>query len=282
MPRRRQTYDALLAAFDRSHQLLAANRPLSPTRRQARSVLAAARSLLTTLRQLAVEAGHEDASEAAACAYLAVRDEIDRIRDDKVREQRRRQRRPKERAARKKRMKPSPEWVLRLVRQKAHELGIGHMRASRHQALSRMIAEMPIDEVERRVMVREPPPIEQRAVEIVCGAPMKAKKNRIESKAIKLAKAVKAEWFAEPQRPTGRPKGSRIGIMKRDHLPSVSEVIAAVSPTIQELAGAAASTARGSAMITAIVVSVQAAGLGCPPGLAADLVRRLRRRRASA
>ena len=159
------------------------------------------------------------------------------------------------------------------------------MRASRHQALSRMIAEMPIDEVERRVMVREPlspTPIEQRAVEIVCGAPMKAKKNRIESKAIKLAKAVKAEWFAEPQRPTGRPKGSRIGIMKRDHLPSVSEVIAAVSPIIQELAGAAASTARGSAMITAIVVSVQAAGLGCPPGLAADLVRRLRRRRASA
>jgi hypothetical protein len=239
---------------------------------------------LTTLRQLAVEADHEDASEAAACAYLAVQDEIDRLRDDKVREQRQRQRRPKERAARKKRMKPSPEWVLRLVRQKAHELGIGHMRASRHQALSRMIAEMPIDEVERRVMVREPPsPIEQRAVDIVCGAPMKAKKNRIESKAIKLAKAVKAdEWFAEPQRPTGRPKGSRIGIMKRDHLPSVSEVIAAVSPIIQELAGAAASTARGSAMITAIVVSVQAAGLGCPPGLAAELVRRLRRRRASA
>src|SRR5262249_25549511 len=166
------------------------------------------------------------------------------------------------------------EWAQRLVRQKAHELGIGHMRASEQAALNRTIEEMPIDEAARRVVVTEPlSTVEQRAVQIVCGAPIKGKKNRIETDAIRLAEAVNAEWFAEAPRRPGRPKGSMIGTAPEsvEALPSVSEVIAATAPIIEQLAGGAASTAPRSAMIAAVLAAADSAGLQCSAAYAATL-----------
>jgi len=255
------TYNALMLALERGGSSNATDR-----------------ELLEGLQRLAVEALHPDANEAAVSSYLSVQDAIARLREKKIRDQKQRQRRAGRRAARKERLKPTREHAARLVRMKARQLGIGHLRTREDRAMRRMQEETPIDETRRDVQLGKLSPAEERAVEIVCGARIKAKKNRIESKAIKIADAVKGEWFADQAaRPRGRPKGSMINIADRDQLPSVTEVIAAVGPTIQELARGAASTAPRSAMIAAVVAAVEAAGLHCTIDLALDLVPRLRR-----
>jgi hypothetical protein len=257
------TYDALMLALERGGSLHAADR-----------------ELLETLRRLAVKAQDDNANEAAVNAYLSVQDAIERLRDKKMRERRRRQRRAGLSAARKERLAPTREHTARLVRMKARQLGIGHLRTREDTAMAHMQEEMPIDETSRNVQVGKVSPVEERAIEIVLGASKKSRKNRIEIEAIKLADAVKTDWFAErAARPSGRPKGSMIGTTmdKPDQLSSVSEVISAVIPPIQELAGAAASA---SVMIAAVGAAVRAAGLHCPADLA-NLAQKVRRRRAS-
>ena len=236
------------------------------------------RDLLAALRQLATEAQHPNPSDAAADTYLSVQDAIEQLRYKKSREQRKRQRRARERAARQQRLVPTHEHAARLVRMKAHQLGIGYLRKREDKAIKLMQKEMPIDRKARRVQVGNLNRIEQRAVEIVRGARAKSRMDRIEIKAITLANEVKTEWFTpQTARPRGRPKGSMIGTTKDkpDQLSSVSEVIFAVSPPIQKLAGAAASP---SAMIAAVEAAVRVAGLHCPADLA-NLASKVRRRR---
>jgi hypothetical protein len=260
-------YDALMRALEKGGEPNAADR-----------------DLLAALERLATDAQHGDASEAAANAYLSVQNAIAGLRDKKIREQRRRQRRDGDRAARKERLTPGSEHVARLVRMKARQLGIGHPNAREERAMRRTQEEMPIDEARRDVQVGKLSPVEERAIKIILGGPKKSNKNRIEIEAIKLADAVKADWFAEHvHRPPGRPKGSMIGAAadKPDQLSSVSEVIDVVAPPIQELAGATTSMAPGSTMIATVMAAVRVAGLDCAAGLAAELVRRVRRRRAA-
>jgi hypothetical protein len=63
---------------------------------------------------------------------------------------------------------------------------------------------------------------------------------------------------------------------------TVIEVVEVVLLIIKRLAGPNNSTAPGSMMIAAVAAAVRSAGLECDPELAAEYVRRLRRRRVAA
>jgi hypothetical protein len=142
-------------------------------------------------------------------------------------------------------------------------------------------------------------PVERRAVEIVRGAQRKAKKNFAEKEAVRLADAVLADW-PPPKRSAGRPAGRSIIVVDPETMNlklSVREIIEAVLPIIEELAGPNSSSAPDSAMIAAVVAVVNVAATKAKPKdkkimaagtaarkelnaeRAADIVRKLRKRR---
>jgi hypothetical protein len=174
-------------------------------------------------------------------------------------------------------------WHLlaRLVRMKSYELGKGKPRRSKG-ALNRSLEELPTD---RHLGPDDLSPVENRAIEIIRGAKRNAKKNPIEKNAIAIADAVLAD--ISPVKESGRP-ASRPNIIfdvesfQHNLKLTVIEVVEVVLLIIERLAGPNNSTAPGSMMIAAVVAAVESAGLACDPGLAAEYVGRLRRRRSAA
>jgi hypothetical protein len=106
---------------------------------------------------------------------------------------------------------PNQEWAVKLVRLKQREQMIGqvggHSRMNQEMAI-RDGADAACDDLS---------PVEQRAVELVCGAKRKTRKNLIEERAIRLAECVLDDWF-RTARPRGRPRGAgTLGSDSRDY-----------------------------------------------------------------
>jgi hypothetical protein len=248
------------------------------------SLTEANRDLLKLLRLSAAEAGQLDSAEAGVLAYYRIHRAIPSLIGKKLRAERRAQHDKVVKGIRQ-RQHGTKDWHVRLVRIKAYEFGIGRPRQSREQAQQLALQDFRIDEGERRVIWKESDlkPVERRALAILNGAPRVAKKNFLERRAITLADAVIAEWFS-PRGKQGRPVGSKMklaGKAMHPRLPSVAEVIEAILPIIEQLAGPASSSPR-STVIKAIASAVRSsADLNCTPELAASVVRDLRRTRGS-
>jgi hypothetical protein len=113
--------------------------------------------------------------------------------------------------------------------------------------------------------------VERRAVQILRGARLKSKKNFLEERAEELANAVKRDWFSANKRPRVASSCKRIEIRGHSYqVPlSVTEVIAAVMPSIEDLAGA--SNERCIPVLRALVAAVQIA----LPGASRDSIARI-------
>src|SRR5258708_25830783 len=234
--------------------------------------------LARSLRRFSREAGKDDA--AADEAYLNIQSAIDDLQRRKLRD--RRQRLAKKKAG--PRQDDTADNLARLVRLKSYELRIGQPRRSKDKAQQLVIRDFPLDEQARRVIWNESDlrPAEKRAREIIRGAQRNAKKNPIESDAIALADAVIAEWFTPATRSRGRPAGTRIPLAQQTiqhdpKLTSVIEVIEAILPIIEQIAGPKISSSPRSIMIRTVAAAVRSAALTCPLELAASAVQKLRR-----
>jgi hypothetical protein len=180
------------------------------------------------------------------------------------------------------------DFIARLVRIASYQLGkFGQPRLGKQKAQDRALAEdFPLVEEERRVNRKSDlRPAESRAIEIIQGEKPKAKKNPIERTAIQLARAVIADFSRKKE--SGRPAGRPDIIFDVENFQhnlklTVIEVIEVVLPKIEDLAGSKNSSAPGSMMIAAVAGAVRSGGLECDLGLAAEYVRRLRRRRSAA
>jgi hypothetical protein len=235
------------------------------------------RDLLKLLRSLSAEAGQPDSGNAAVLAYYRIHREIRALIGRKLRDERRRAHDEKTKAMMRK-QRGTKDWQVLLVRIKAYEFGIGRPRQSREQAQQLALQNFKIDEGERRVIWKESDLslVEQRALDILNGAQRVAKKNFLERRAITLADAVIAERFS-PRGKQGRPAGKMKLVRKAmddPKLPSVAEVIKAILPIIEQLAGPKASSSPRSTMVEAVACAVRsAANLNCTLDLAASVVR---------
>ncbi|WMT71335.1 hypothetical protein [Bradyrhizobium sp. Ash2021] len=260
-------------------------------------------ALLKALRRLAAAAGKTNAD--GDLAYYEIQLAIENLRHRFLREDRIRQ------AAKAMASAPPPSssptsaplvTIQRLVRIKAHELGIVDRRSkTRHAAWRATLKrDFPLDEAKREVRQNtDQTPVEKRAVEIVRGAQRKAKKNFVEKEAVRLADAVLADW-PPPAGLRGRPTGRGTIVVDpetKDLKLSAREIIEAVLPIIEGLAGPNSSSAPDSAMIAAVVAVVRAATTEAKPKdkkikaagtaarkklnaeRAAEIVRELQRRR---
>ena len=246
----------------------------------SKSLTRADRDHLNLLRLLSAEARQPNGGNAAVLAYFEVHYEIEALIDRKNRTERQRTRHHKV-------VKPWRHWTddqrVRLVHIKAYELGIGHPRRSRQEAEWLALQDFKLNERQRRVMWEKGDlsPVELRAMTILNGASRNAKKNFREKRAIRLADGVIAEW-CRPRRRPGRPAGSKIKLARKTiddpKLASVAEVIEAILPIIEQLAGSRISSSPGSTMIKAGASAVRSsANLTCTPSLAASIVRALHR-----
>jgi hypothetical protein len=228
-------------------------------------------ALLKALRRLAAAAGKTNADDDLA--YYEIQIAIENLRHRFLREDRIRQ------AAKAMASAPPPSssptsaplvTIQRLVRIKAHELGIVDRRSKTQHAAWRatLKRDFPLDEAKREVRQNnDQTPVEKRAVEIVRGAQRKAKKNFVEKEAVRLADAVLADW-PPPARKRGRPTGRGTIVVDpetKDLKLSAREIIEAVLPIIEGLAGPNSSSAPDSAMIAAVVAVVRAATTEAKP-----------------
>jgi hypothetical protein len=226
-------------------------------------------ALLKALRRLAAAAGKTNADDDLA--YYEIQIAIENLRHRFLREDRIRQ------AAKAMASAPPPSssptsaplvTIQRLVRIKAHELGIVDRRSKTQHAAWRatLKRDFPLDEAKREVRQNtDQTSVEKRAAEIVRGAQRKAKRNFVEKEAVRLADAVLADWPPLTQR-AGRPAGRRRIVrdpqtLEYDLKLSAPEIIAAVLPIIKALAGPENSLAPESAMIAAVVAAVKAADI---------------------
>jgi hypothetical protein len=166
-------------------------------------------------------------------------------------------------------------YIERMVRIKAHVLGIGQRRTNEAAAWSKVM-----DQDDDPMLTK----IEKRAVAIVRGAPRKANKNFAEIDAIRLADRVLAHWWL-PAKPRGRPTGRRIvrdsGMLSYDLKLTMLETIAATLAIIDQLAPGS-STDPESTLVEVVVEVLRTAGI-IKPGAEIDdlrisnIVRKLRR-----
>jgi hypothetical protein len=246
------------------------------------SLIKANRDLLKLLRSLSAEASQPNSGEAAARAYFQIHLEIDDLISRKLRAERTRAR---SHGPSKRERRETDDHLVRLVRIKAYELGIGRPRQSREQAEQLALQDFTLNEPGCRVIWKESDlsPVERRALAILGGAQRISKKNVLEERAIKLALAVIAEWF-RPRRRPGRRAGSKIRLSRNTtiadpKLVSVAEAIETILPTIEQLAGPATSSSPRSTMIKVVASAVRSStGLICTLDLAASVVQKLRRR----
>ena len=240
--------------------------------------------LLSCLHR-AAERGQRDRSQAAAAdARYQFWGAIERLSDSKLRDASRRRRKIDQQRAqwRKKAMIPEPEWSVKLVRWVAGTKGIGRRRVSEEEAIQNALG------VTRDKLSR----VELRAVEILCGLRVTSKKNALEARALRLAQAVRADWFPARADRRGRPPGTsaRATLTVTGDLTipiSVSETVAIIVPIVEELAGEPvradpskhdSPSQMEPATFGAVVAAVRAVGLHCEPEFITRTIRRVRAR----
>jgi hypothetical protein len=215
--------------------------------------------LLQALRGLAVAAGKTNIE--ADAAYHDVQFAIDDLKGRAIRESHKAERAAKvaEKEKEETRLRHRP-WriVARLVRAKRYQLGIGgRRRASEPNAVERSLDELKLkrhpDDPDIKISPEDLSVVEVRAVELARGKQANARKNQIEVQAIEIAAAVDADLTSK-----SKARGHDIGLRLRD-------VIEAVLPPIEDLAGPANSTAPGSAMIAAVLAAVKASDIEPKP-----------------
>jgi hypothetical protein len=165
-------------------------------------------------------------------------------------------------------LRPTIKWANILVRRAANE----------HRSLGLSVQpRLNREEIIKSSTSRTRPklrPVERRAVQILRGARPKSKKNVVEARAVALAAAVNRDWFSANKAP-GRPRGASSckRIEERDNLYqvplSVTEIIAAVMPSIEDLAGA--SNEPRISVLRALVAAVQIEF----PGISRDSIARI-------
>jgi hypothetical protein len=162
-------------------------------------------------------------------------------------------------------LRPTVKWANILVRRAANEhrfLGLSiQPRLNREEIIKSSTSRT-------RPKLR---PVERRAVQILRGARLKSKKNFLEERARRLANAVNRDWFSANKRPRGASSCKRIEIRGHSyHVPlSVAEVIAAVTPSINDLAG---TSNKGCILVwRALLAAVQIA----LPGASRDSIARI-------
>jgi hypothetical protein len=231
--------------------------------------------LLKALRRLGAAAGK--ISTDADAAYYQIQIELDGLRNRILRESKLRgrvERSSDEQAARaaeeKEKLLQHRPWhiIARLVRAKRYQLGIGRRRRSSEQkALERSLKELKLDENDPDVKLGpgDLTPVETRAVQLVRGEKVNARKNPIEVQAVAIATAIEADFSRK--RKGGRPAARRHNIVfdetsiQYQLRLTATEVIEAALSTIEDLAGPANSSAPNSAMIASVIAVVKAAGV---------------------
>jgi hypothetical protein len=166
-------------------------------------------------------------------------------------------------------IRPTVEWATILVRRAAIE-----HRSLKLDVQPRLNREDAIKHA-TSITLAELRPDEKRAVAILCGARPKSKKNHVEERAVRLATAVKRDWFSANKR-AGRSRGAHsvkhieIGKVLLYDVPlSMTEVIAAVMPSIYDLARM--SNRACVPVLPALVAAVQIS----LPGASRDSIARL-------
>jgi hypothetical protein len=165
-------------------------------------------------------------------------------------------------------LRPTVRWAIILVRRAANEYP--SLRLSSQPRLNREEAIINATSITRFDLR----PIERRAVEILRGSRPKSKKNVVEARAIALAARVNRDWFSANKAP-GRSRGAssckRIEIRGHSYyVPlSVTEVIATVMPSIEDLAGP--SNEPRIPLLRALVAAVQIEF----PGISRDSIARI-------
>jgi hypothetical protein len=216
--------------------------------------------LLLRLTEIAKQRGFDDPVESANAAKRKILRAIQRKRSDKLNDWHYQR-------AKKSRDEASEldiGWASYLVRLKSN----GKKGLARDDAIQDA----------KGVTVTDLTPSERRAVELLCGAKRKAKKNFLEKKAEVLASAVKTDWFSS-HKSAGRPRGtnSRKAIRITElsyYVPlSTSEVIATVIPLIEEVAG---TSSRDDAKL--VLPAVIAAVRTVAPRAGRESISRLARR----
>ena len=187
--------------------------------------------LIWTLTEIARRRGFDDPAECANATKRKVFRAIQQKRTDKLNNwhyQRFKEQRNKAASRQHIQSEEYTRWIVYLVR----------LESNKRKHLDRDDA---IEDA-TSITAADLNPVEKRAVELLCGTKRKPRKNYLEMRAEQVASAVQREWFS-PVKRAGRPRGTdgRKGIAiegnRYDVRLSISEVIDAVMPAIDELAG---------------------------------------------
>jgi hypothetical protein len=187
--------------------------------------------LLRTLTEIARRRGFDDPAECANATERKILRAIQRKMTDKLNNwhyQKFKEQRNKAASKEHIQSEEYTRWLAYLVRLESNK----RKRLDRDDAI----------EDATSTTVADLNPVEKRAVELLSGRKRKPRKNYLEMRADQLASAVQREWFS-PFKRAGRPRGTdsskRIIIKDCSYdVPlSASEVIDAVMPAIDELAG---------------------------------------------
>jgi hypothetical protein len=222
--------------------------------------------LLCALSEIAKRRGLDEPLERANDSKRKILRAIERARSEKLNAWH--YQRFKEKTWKTVPLRPTVKWAIILVRRAANEYP--SLRLSTQPRLNREEAIINATSI-TRLDLR---PIERRAVEILCGSRPKSKKNFLEERAERLANAVNRDWFSADKGP-GRSQGAssckRIEIRGHSYqVPlSATEVIAAVMPSIEDLAGP--SNERRIPVLRALVAAVRIA----VPNISRDSIARI-------
>jgi hypothetical protein len=228
--------------------------------------------LLRALTEIAMQRGFGEPVEVAIETRRNILRAIEREKSEKLNRWHYQQ--FKEKSWKKVPLRPTVEWAIVLVRRAAIEhrslkFGI-QPRLNRQQAIDHATS----------ITLAELGPVERRAVEILCGARPKSKKNHVEDRAVRLAAVVNRDWFSA-NKCAGRSRGSHsfkrieVGECFSYDVPlSITEVISAVMPSIDDLAGM--SNRACIPVLPALVAAVQITLSGASRESIARLAMRVR------
>jgi hypothetical protein len=114
----------------------------------------------------------------------------------------------------------SRNWIRFLVKLVNGKRGIGRRRGNRAPSQEEIVDEAKKAAADSNLLT----PTEARAVELLCGARPRSKKNIIEERALQLAELVEQEWFPS-QTFKGRPKGNWNRNTTSKHPPRTTDAI---------------------------------------------------------
>ena len=263
---------------------------MNPATQRAAAFRARCNDLASALARLADLRGFADSAEAGVKAKREILRAIEHKKSDKLRNWSYETRtiRPWRRMA----QVPPVNWATMLVRLKQNEQAAGRLRGTK-----RFDREAGIKKDASGATFDQLSPVESRAVQLLRGAKRKPKKNTIEDRAIRLANAVRTDWFTATKK-GGRPAGTSSQNIKivdlRYEVPlSIAEVVAIAKPLIEEFAGTtlkASVSDAGSETVSeiksptfaALVAAVRIVLPDCPPKSILSITAREKRKARAA